>query len=141
MIFTKFPEELWSYLFSPTEIAVMLRILRLTGFAGNGECFESSDSFAAKIGITRRTLSKVLKDLESRKLIVVHRQRHKLNRIALGTVIQNMTHVGKNFPHIENTNIYMGEKFSHIETETERRYERWLKKTNADNSSGNTKKK
>jgi hypothetical protein len=128
VLFTKFPDQLWSLLTTPTEIAVMLRVLKLCGFDGQGECFESSDVFAARVGINRRTLSKVLLCLEAKQLICVHRQRHQLNRIVLGEVVRQMSHVGKNFPHKENTILYTGEKFSHGKSEIERIHEKWLKK-------------
>lgn len=129
MTFTKFPDGLWPYLQSSTEIAVMLRILKLCGFDGMGECFESADAFAAQVKITRRTLSKVLLCLEAKQLIVVQRQKHQLNRIALGEVVRKMSHVGKNFPHKENTILYTGEKFSHGRSEIEKIHDRWLKKS------------
>jgi hypothetical protein len=127
-LFTKFPDQLWSYLTTPTEIAVMLRILKLCGFDGQGECFESADTFSNHVGITRRTLSKVLLCLEAKQLVIVQRQKHHLNRIALGEVVRQMSHVGKNFPQKENTILYTGEKFSHGKSEIERIHEKWLKK-------------
>lgn len=130
MLFTKFPDELWPYVRTPAEIAVMLRILKLCGYDGTGECFESADTFAAHCGMTRRTLTDVLRKLEAKQLVLVERRQKCLNRITLGKTVKLMSFWGKNFPQKENTNIFMGEKISPKTSELERIHMKWLNKIN-----------
>jgi len=105
----------------------MLRILKLCGFDGAGECFESADAFAAHCGITRRTLTDVLRKLEAKQLVLIERRQKSVNRIKLGEVVKAMPIWGKIFPHKDNTNIFMGEKFAPKVSEVERIHAKWLK--------------
>lgn len=126
-LFTKFPDDLWPHLRTPAEIAVMLRVLKLCGFDGTGECFESADTFAAHCGMTRRTLTDVLRKLEAKQLVLVERRQKCVNRITLGETVKAMSFWGKNFPQKDNTNIFMREKFSPKTSEVERIHAKWLK--------------
>lgn len=128
-MFTKFPDQLWPYLTSPSEIAVMLRILKLVGFDGKGECFEEARTFANGCGISPRTLTDVLRSLEAKNLIVVSRSKKKLNRIVLGEITKKIVFSSKICRHKEiYNNIFIAAEFAAKKTEAEVIHEKWLKK-------------
>lgn len=82
-MFTKFPVQLWDHLETPAQVSVMLRIMsRMTG-DGHGVCFESRDNMAKACGISRKTWTKVIQELESKDLIRVSRQHRVPHHIAL----------------------------------------------------------
>ena len=129
MTFTKFPDGLWPFLRSPSEIAVMLRILKLCGFDGKGECFEEASTFAGHCGISPRTLTDVLRSLEEKGLIVVQRKKKQLNRILLSEKTSEILNSGKICRHKENnTNIFIAAKSAAKDSEIQRIHSRWLKK-------------
>jgi len=107
----------------------MLRILKLCGFDGSGECFEEASAFAARCGISVRTLTDVLRNLEAKQLVTIQRRVKRLNRISLTDKTKEMINPGKICRHKENNTLYMSAEFADEKSEIERIHMKWLKNT------------
>ena len=139
-MFIKFPHDLWPHLRTAFEISVMLRILQKCSFDGNGVCFETRDTMAHVCGLSPKQWTKVVKDLEERKLIVVSRAHRAPNQITLGEPVKELLE-GKNDPLKRKDNIYCRTNLptkqkckkkpivkNNNVTEIERIHSKWLKK-------------
>lgn len=137
-MFTKFPDQLWQTLESAYEIAVMLRILQRCAFDGNGVCYETRDNMAAACGISQKTWTQVIADLERKRLIVVSRAHRAPHQITLGddvkTILEGKNDLQKintifcesNLPPKKKPKRKPRVEYNNV-TEVERIHAKWLK--------------
>lgn len=148
MTFTLFPDDLFKYLSSSYEQALMLRILYRCGFDGQSACFETRTNMCAALGMAPKTWTRTIKDLEAKGLIKVARHPKTPHQITLTDLVKELLW-GKKYPLKINTidtgyNLPLKEKKKavrkrpakdnghsvNIETtsEIERIHSKWLKK-------------
>jgi len=125
-LFVQFPHDLWPHLRTAFEVSVMLRILQRCSFDGNGVCFETRETMAQVCGLSPKQWTKVVKDLEERKLIVVSRAHRAPNQITLGETVKSILE-GKNDPLKIKDNIYCR---TNLPTKSKRKKKRPVIRTN-----------